>query len=65
MKKPKMLKYPRKPKANASTQVMENYLAKVKEIDKRNSANEADYKREKAKKEQLKKKVAAVGKPRR
>lgn len=60
-----MLKYPRKPKASASNQVMENYLAKVKEVDKRNAANEADYKREKSKKETLKKKVAAVGKPRR
>jgi hypothetical protein len=51
MAKPK--KYPKKPKQSASVKVMENYLSKVKMIDKYN----ADLKKEAAKREMLKKKI--------
>lgn len=45
MKKPKKLKYPRKPKASASLATMENYLKRVKEIDKANADREREYKK--------------------
>ena len=63
--KPKMLKYPKKPKASASASVWERFDARVKEIDKENAAREARYKKElshvhsdKKKKETLQKKYA-------
>jgi len=45
MKKPKKLKYPRKPKATASVCTMENYLKRVKDIDKANAEREREYKK--------------------
>ena len=45
MKKPKKLKYPRKPKASASLATMENYLKRVKEIEKANAEREREYKK--------------------
>ena len=45
MRKPKKLKYPRKPKATASVATMENYLKRVKEIDKANAEREREYKK--------------------
>ena len=56
MAKLKMLKYGRKPKANASVSVMENFLAKCKEIDKKNAQRKA----ENGKKETLRKKIGAI-----
>jgi len=56
MAKLKMLHYPKKPKANASISAMENYLAKTKEIDKKNAQRKA----ENSKKETLRKKIGAV-----
>lgn len=53
----KLLKYPKKPKASASVQSMQNYLAKTKEIDKKNTARKAEAK----KRETLKKQIAGVG----
>ena len=41
MAKLKMLKYGKKPKASASVQVKENYLAKCKAIDKENAHRSA------------------------
>jgi hypothetical protein len=43
MAKPKLRKYPKKPKANSSKRVMENYLNKVKEIDKENAQKIKEY----------------------
>mgnify|MGYP003383127593 CR=1 FL=1 len=43
MRKPKKLKYPKKPKASASVVTMENYLKKRTEIDKENKRREAEY----------------------
>ena len=57
MAKLKLKKYPRKPKATASVQVMENYLAKVKEIDKQN----AKIKAENSKAVSLRKKIGSIG----
>lgn len=45
MRKPKKMKYPRKPKATASVATMENYLKRVKEIDKANADREREYKK--------------------
>lgn len=56
MAKLKMLKYPKKPKANASVTSMENYLSKTKEIDKKNTARKAQN----AKKETLRKKISGI-----
>lgn len=60
IKKPKKLKYPRKPKQKASLQVHENYLAKVKEIDKENKKRESDYKRDVKKLDSVKKQIASI-----
>jgi len=53
----KLKKYPKKPKATASVQTLERYLAKVKEIDRDN----ARIKAEKTKQLGLRKKVASIG----
>lgn len=45
MKKPKKIKYRKKPKASASLSAMENYLDHRKEVDKRNAQKQADYKK--------------------
>lgn len=59
-KKPKKLKYPKKPKANASISSMENYLAKRKEVDKQNASRMSEYNKNKSKRESLKKAIAKV-----
>lgn len=45
MRKPKKIKSPKKPKATASVATMENYLKRVKDVDKRNAENEREYKK--------------------
>jgi len=52
----KLKKYPKKPKAKASLTVLENYMAKCKEIDKENAQKKAEHK----KREDLAKKVKAI-----
>ncbi len=64
MKKPKSLKYPRKPKASASNATLENYIHKCAEVDKTNKKRLSEYESEKKKKETLKRKVASIGKAR-
>lgn len=44
----KKLKYPKKPKAGASVKVMENYLRKRKEVEKKNKQREAEAKKKAA-----------------
>jgi len=56
MAKLKMLKYPRKPKANASVATMENYLKKRSEIDKANKKRKA----ENDKKDKLRKRISGL-----
>lgn len=51
-----MLKYPRKPKASASVESKERFLARVKEIDKENAKRRAINK----KSEDLSKKIAGI-----
>jgi len=53
----KLLKYPKKPKATASVQTLQNYIQRCKEVDKRN----AEIRRENAKRDTLKKQVAKIG----
>ena len=54
MRKPKKLKTPKKPKASASVATMENYIKKVKDVEKRNSDNEKEYKKSLALREKIK-----------
>lgn len=54
----KLVKYPKKPKAGASVTALENYIAKCKEVDKKN----AEIRKSNAKRETLKKQVAKIGK---
>lgn len=56
MAKKKLLKYPKKPKTGASIQVMERYLAKRKEIDKKNAKIKADN----TKAEKLRQKISGL-----
>ena len=63
--KPKLLKYPKRPKASASLETWERYYAKIKEIDKENKRRVSEYHRKlkeieaaKKKKEELKRKIA-------
>jgi len=53
MAKKKLKKYPKKPKANASNETMQNYLNRCKDIDKDNKEIIAYNK----KREELRKKV--------
>jgi len=54
----KLLKYPKKPKASASVTTLENYIARCKEVDKKN----AEIRKEAQKRDSLKKQVAKIGK---
>lgn len=53
----KLLKYPKKPKASASVQTLQNYIVRCKEVDRKN----ADIRKEATKRETLKKQVAKIG----
>ena len=55
----RLLKYPKKPKSGASTLVLENYLRRCKEVDRKN----AEKKREHAHREKLQKQISGIGKP--
>lgn len=57
MAKFKLKKYPKKPKASASNEVLERYIARCKDIDKQN----APILKAKAEHEKLRTKVAAIG----
>lgn len=43
--KPKLKKYPKQPKASASTEAWKNYDAKVKAIDAENNKKVSEYKK--------------------
>lgn len=60
LRKPKKRKYPKKPKASASADVMQNYLDKVKEIDKDYDAAVRAYEKEKKDRKNLRDKVKKV-----
>ena len=60
LKKPKKKKYPRKPKANAAVSVMQNYLEKVKAIDKQYDADVSAYNKDQKARKELRAKVAKV-----
>ncbi|MDO9152347.1 MAG: hypothetical protein Q7U47_01335 [Paludibacter sp.] len=52
----KLKKYPKKPKASASVETMQNYLKKRSEIDKENKKRKAET----AKKATLRKKIQGL-----
>lgn len=58
LKKPKKKKYPKKPKANASSDSMTRWLEKVKAIDKEFDADVAEYNKESKKRNELKGKIS-------
>lgn len=51
-----MIKYPKKPKASASVATKENYLARIREIDKENANRRAENNRS----AQLSKHIAGI-----
>lgn len=57
MAKFSLKKYPKKPKANASNDVLQNYLNRCKDVDKHN----AEVKRAKEQNKKLRSQVAKVG----
>jgi hypothetical protein len=58
MAKLKMKSYPKRPKASASLATLENYLQKVREIDKENATRKSTN----AKRDKLAKQIAGIGK---
>jgi len=54
----KLSKYPKKPKATASADVMKNYIQKCKDVDKKNS----EKRKAEATRQGLKKQIAKIGK---
>lgn len=60
LRKPRKLKFPKKPKANASSEVMKNYLKRRADIEKMNAKNLSNYNKEKREREALKKKIAGL-----
>lgn len=61
LRKPKNKKYPKKPKKNASIEVKQNYLSKVKAIDSQNAEALREYTAKKSINEKLDKQIASVG----
>ncbi len=45
-RKPKFLKYPKKPRQSAATSVLERYMERVKEIDRENKERLSKYERD-------------------
>jgi len=62
IRKPKKLKLPKRPKANASNAVLENYLRKVADVKKLNAKRESEYKSAIKKRDTLKKRIANLSK---
>lgn len=60
IRKPKKLKLPKRPKANASNTTLENYLKKVADVKKQNKKRESDYKSAVKKRDTLKKRIASL-----
>jgi len=60
LKKPKKLKYPKKPGKSASAAVLKRYLERCKEVDKRNQQRMSDYNKEKKARETLKKQIESI-----
>jgi hypothetical protein len=60
LKKPRKKKYPKRPKSNAAVSVMENYLEKVKAIDKQFESDTAAYNKDVKKRTELKAKIGKV-----
>ena len=62
IKKPKALKYPKRPKGSASIAVWERYDARCKEVEKENHSRDSQYKKALSQREADKKKKAAIQK---
>lgn len=60
LKKPKKKKYPKRPKANASSDQMTKWLEKTKAIDKEFESATSDYNKEQKKRNDLKGKISKV-----
>ncbi len=60
LKKPKLKKYPKKPKQSASTASLENYVSRCKAVDNENRAIMQDYDRERRKRTSVLSQVAKL-----
>jgi cytochrome c-type biogenesis protein CcmH/NrfG len=58
MKKPKLLKKPKKPKAGATNAQMQKYLDRVDEVAKENARRMSEYNKAVNERQQLKRKIA-------
>lgn len=58
MKRPKKLKYPKRPKAGASSAVLANYIARKKKVDAENARRLRDYNTEMRKRATLRKQIS-------
>ncbi|MDI7215762.1 hypothetical protein [Leptospira santarosai] len=57
LRKPKKLKFPKKPKRSSSPEAKERYLSRKKEIEKKNKGNLSNYETRKKKDEKLNKEI--------
>jgi hypothetical protein len=62
LRKPRKLKSPKSPKANASADTLKKHLAKVKEVEQKNKKAFADYEKEKKERISLRKKIDSAKK---
>jgi len=60
LKKPKLKKFPKKPKKNASNEAKESYLKRYAEVEKANKKAQSDYKAALKKRDQLDKKISGL-----
>jgi hypothetical protein len=59
LRKPKLKKYPKKPKQSASLEVKQRYLERCKAVDNDNTAKVAEYRKKKTTLESINKKLSS------
>ncbi|RHX91463.1 hypothetical protein DLM76_17195 [Leptospira yasudae] len=57
LRKPKKLKYPKKPKRSASPETKKKYLERLADIDKKNKSRESEFERRKKTDAELNRKI--------
>lgn len=60
LKKPKKLKYPKRPKAGASVQVLKNYIERHNAVSKQNKDRMKAYEKEISERKRLREQVAKL-----
>lgn len=59
LRKPKLKKYPKKPKQSASLEVKQRYIERCASVDKDNAAKVAEYRKKKTALESVNKKLSS------